>query len=166
MTLKKMILASSFLLLLAGCASIAHGTSETIEAVSDPASADVAIDCGLRRVAAGVTPARLTISRKADHCMVHFSKQGFAETTRDFPRGFSRNYWGNLGLMVGFPAGIALAVSDGFGGTAPHETQANVLASIGVAGAVGLVVDRLNGAMYEHAARLSVKLRSQAPPLP
>jgi len=158
------LIAVLFLSLASGCASISHGTLETIEANSDPAGADVAIDCGGLRVASGVTPTRLTIQRKLEGCEAHFSKAGFAELRLPMQRGFSGSYWGNLALTMGFPVGIMVALSDGFLGPATHQDEANALASIGLAGAAGLIIDRVDGAMYDHPAKMTVRLRAQAQP--
>ena len=158
------LIAVLFLSLASGCASISHGTRETIEANSDPAGADVAIDCGGVRVASGVTPTRMTIQRKLEGCEAHFSKEGFAEFRLPMQRGFSGSYWGNLALTMGFPVGIMVAISDGFLGPSTHQDEANALASIGLAGAAGLIIDRVDGAMYDHPAKMTVQLRAQPQP--
>jgi hypothetical protein len=159
------LLAVLFLTFASGCASMAHGTRETIEANSDPTGADVAIDCGGQRVASGVTPTRLTMRRKLEGCEARFSKEGFAEARLPMQRGFSHSYWGNLGLSMGFPAGIILVISDGVLSTA-HEGEEEALLSVGLAGAAGLIVDRVNGAMYDHPANLTARLRPQSQPAP
>ncbi len=160
------LIAVLFLSLTSGCASISHGTRETIDASSDPAGADVSIECAGQRVASGVTPTQLTMRRKLEGCEAHFSKAGFADFRLPMQRGFSGSYWGNLALTTGFPIGLALAISDGFWGPATHENEANALASIGLAGAAGLIIDRVNGAMYDHPAKLIAKLQPQPQPGP
>lgn len=157
------LIAVLFLSLASGCASISHGTSETIEANSDPSGADVAIDCGGVRVASGVTPTRMTIQRKLEGCEAHFSKEGFAEVHFPMQRGVSRSYWGNLVLGLGLPAVTVLVISDGILSNA-HAGEENALLGIGLAGAAGLIIDRVNGAMYDHPAKMTVQLRAQPQP--
>lgn len=156
------LLAVLCLALCSGCASMAHGTKETIEAASDPAGADVTVTCSGHTIASGVTPAHFTMPRKLEDCEARFSKEGFDEARIAMQRGMSRNYWGDLGLSAGIPAGIAVAVGSGLF-TNKNEGTVNALVTVGLAGAAGLIIDRVDGAMYDHPATLHARLRPRVP---
>ncbi len=151
-----LIAIAMFFGLWSGCASVSHGPWETIEAVSEPAGADVSITCQGRRAAAGVTPAHLLIRRKLDGCVAEFSKEGYVSARTMAERGFSRAYWTNVGLAAGFPLSLTTLFITG------SEPLAAGLLGAGIAGAVGLIYDRFNGAMYDHPSRLSIRLQPAA----
>jgi hypothetical protein len=134
--------------LLASCASIRHGTNEIISVDSDPSGANATIKCANNISASGTTPARLTIPRKADGCRVDVEKGGMKTQTIQLERGFDSAYWSNFILAAGLPLGTIAAFSNGIFGTAPG--YAGALFVTGILGGVGLIVDRANGAMYDH----------------
>ena len=142
------------LALFSGCASLAHGPLERIDAASEPAGADVIITCQGKRTASGVTPTQMMIHRKAEGCVADFSKDGFLTARMEMDRGVGRAYWGNAALAGGIPLAFVVAFSDG-----GSQSLATGIFATAIAGAGGLVYDRLSGAMYDHPAHLSVRLQ-------
>ena len=65
-SLRCTLLATAILLILAGCATLRHGTTQSIGFVSTPSGAQVMID----RHVYGVTPLRVTLKRKEDHIVI------------------------------------------------------------------------------------------------
>jgi hypothetical protein len=135
--------------LLASCASIRHGTNEVISVDSSPSGANATIKCTNNISASGTTPARLTIPRKADGCRVDVEKGGMKTQTIQLERGFDSAYWLNFIPASGLPLGTIAVFTTGslFGGPPDYV---GVLLVAGIIGGVGLIVDRANGAMYDH----------------
>jgi hypothetical protein len=131
--------------LLSSCATMTRGRNEVISVDSDPSGANVTILCAGNISASGTTPARLTIPRKADLCRVDVEKSGMAAQKIQIERGFNASYWMNFVPTLGLPT--YLLVSGVWGAT---ESSANGWLAVGLAGAAGLVVDRVTGAMYDH----------------
>ncbi|HEV7488970.1 MAG TPA: hypothetical protein VGQ65_25145 [Thermoanaerobaculia bacterium] len=134
--------------LLASCASIRHGTNEVISVDSNPSGAKATVKCANNISASGTTPARLTIPRKADGCRVDVEKSGMKTQAIQLERGFDSAYWSNFILVSGLPLGTIAAFSNGIFGSIPGYAGALFVA--GILGGVGLIVDRANGAMYDH----------------
>ena len=132
------------LLLLTGCATTLNRPQETISVDSQPGGADAAIACAGAIRASGVTPARLTIPRIADGCVLKISKEGFGTRIVPMERGYSAPYWANFTLLPGLPT--AFFVSGEGGGSA----TATAFGIAGLVGALGFVVDRSNGRAYRH----------------
>jgi hypothetical protein len=131
--------------LLSSCATMTRGRNEVISVDSDPSGANVTILCAGNISASGTTPARLTIPRKADLCRVDVEKSGMAAQKIQIERGFNASYWMNFVPTLGLPT--YLLVSGVWGAT---ESSANGWLAVGLAGAAGLIVDRVTGAMYDH----------------
>jgi hypothetical protein len=135
--------------LLTSCATIRHGTNEVISIDSDPSGANATIVCSNKISATGTTPARLTIPRSADGCRVDVEKSGMQTQKIQIERGFDSAYWLNFIPASGLPLGTIALFSTGsfFGGTPGYV---GVLFVAGIVGGVGLIVDRVDGAMYDH----------------
>jgi hypothetical protein len=131
--------------LLSSCASIRRGRDEVITVDSDPSGANATIKCANNISANGTTPARLTISRKADGCRVDVGKSGMKTQTIQLERGFNSDYWLNFIPAAGFPTSAVVAFS-GSG----SDALAVALLGAGLFGTAGLIVDRVTGAMYDH----------------
>jgi hypothetical protein len=131
--------------LLSSCATITRGRDEVISVDSNPSGANATIKCSSNVSATGTTPARLTIPRSAVGCRVNIEKSGMRTQNIDLERGFNSSYWLNFIPASGMPLGVISAFTDG-----GSETAAGVLFGIGLAGAAGLIVDRVSGAMYDH----------------
>jgi hypothetical protein len=130
--------------ILSSCATITHGRDEVISVDSNPSGAAATIRCARNISASGMTPARLTIPRKADGCSVNIEMSG--RTTQNVPleRGFTGAYWMNLAPTLGLPLYV---LAEGI--WASGSAGAGWLV-VGLAGAAGLIVDRATGAMYDH----------------
>ncbi len=70
------VVAAGAMCLLAGCATIVHGTSEKVQIDSSPGGAEVVIDDAQHIT----TPAAVKLSRKADHKLA-FHKPGYQDET-------------------------------------------------------------------------------------
>lgn len=86
---------------LSGCATIMHGSNQSVGFTSDPAGAQVFVDN--RNV--GVTPVTATLSRKENHA-VRVELAGYAPYEMQLSRGISGWVWGNL-IIGGIP-GLAI----------------------------------------------------------
>jgi hypothetical protein len=134
--------------LLSSCATITRGRDKVITVDSNPSGANATIACTGNVSASGTTPARLTIPRKAQSCLVRIEKAGSQPQSIQLARGFNGRYWMNFVYAAGIPIGAILA----FG--AHNDAQGAAGAVIGVGsvllGIGGLVVDRATGAMFDH----------------
>jgi hypothetical protein len=130
--------------LLSSCATISHGSNEVVAVESSPAGANATIRCAGNISASGITPARLTIPRKADGCNVDIEMSGRKTQNVTLERGFTGAYWMNFAPTLGLPIYV---FSEGI--WASSATGAGWLI-VGLAGAAGLIVDRATGAMYDH----------------
>ncbi|MEA2239683.1 MAG: hypothetical protein QOC81_4407 [Thermoanaerobaculia bacterium] len=130
--------------LLSSCATMNRGRDEVISVESNPSGANATIQCAGGVSGTGTTPARLTIPRKADGCHVDVEKSGMKAQKIQLERGFNSSYWLNLIPAGAFPLAIVLAFASG------SDTTAAVGLAAGLAGAAGLIVDRVTGAMYDH----------------
>jgi hypothetical protein len=147
--------------LLTSCATIRHGANEEISVDSNPSGANATIKCANNITASGITPARLTIPRKADLCRLDVEKSGMQTQKIQIERGFDSAYWLNFIPASGLPLGTIALFSTGsiFGGTPGYV---GVLFVAGIVGGVGLIVDRVTGAMYDHDPHvIRVKLEPQ-----
>ncbi|HEX9459408.1 MAG TPA: hypothetical protein VGA84_09710 [Thermoanaerobaculia bacterium] len=134
--------------LLTSCATIRHGTNEVISVDSNPSGANATIVCSNKISATGTTPARFTIPRKADLCRVDVEKNGMKTQKIQIERGFDSAYWLNFIPASGLPIGTIVLFSNGSVFSTPDYV--GVLFVAGILGGVGLIVDRVTGAMYDH----------------
>ena len=110
--------------LLSGCATVAHGRFQQIPVVSDPAGAQVALDCGRGAKDAGVTPVVVKVRRNAEACAITLTHEGYRPTTVTLSRHWSGWVWGNLLLGDAFLAGAVIDLADGaFYKQAPHKVK-------------------------------------------
>src|SRR5258708_19917942 len=65
-------------LLLSCCATMVNGTTEQIPVKSDPRGAVVTIECGNAPLYGGLTPAVITLERKAQPCGLTIAKEGYS----------------------------------------------------------------------------------------
>lgn len=105
------ILAATFLLTVR-CATIAHGTSQSIRVESNPPGAVVSLDCVQGSVQNfGVTPIAIEVERKSTSCAVGISKEGYFPVNVPLQRTFSGVYVGNL--LVGGVVGLVADAASG-----------------------------------------------------
>jgi hypothetical protein len=135
------LFVASALLFLTACATITRGPRETISVDSRPSGAAASIKCDGGVSATGTPPARLVIPRRADNCVVEVS-DGTRTRQRTLARGVGGMYWANFGLIGAFPLGVGLTLATSQ--DAPIATGI----TLGIAGGLGFLVDRLTGAMY------------------
>ncbi len=137
----KKLIASS-LILLTGCATMTRGRNETINVDSRPSGAAASIRCDGGVSVSGTTPARLVIPRRADNCVVAVT-DGTRTKTRTIARGPSGMYWANFGLIGAFPFGTGLTLATG------KDAPIAIGLGLGIAGALGFLIDWQSGAMYD-----------------
>jgi hypothetical protein len=133
---------------LSSCATITRGRDEVITVDSNPSGANATINCAGNVSASGTTPARLTIPRNAQSCLVQIEKAGAQSQSIKLERGFNRSYWMNFVYAAGIPIGAILA----FGAHNDTQGAAGGVIAVGsvLLGLGGLVVDRATGAMFDH----------------
>ncbi|NUN69161.1 MAG: PEGA domain-containing protein [Bacteroidetes bacterium] len=91
-----------------GCATIIHGSSQTMNVVTNPADAEVWVD-GMR---SGLSPTRLTLSRK-EHHLITLRKEGYSDVNVRITKKISGWLLGNIlfggliGCGVDFISGAA-----------------------------------------------------------
>ena len=128
-------------LLVAGCASIMHGTSQDIGFSSTPTGATITVDNQTH----GKTPSVVKLSRK-DHHLVRIDLDGYQPFEVTITRSVSGWVWGNI--VFGGLIGLAVdAISGGLYKLSPEQLHAE-LSKEGV------------GLLYmEHAIYLAVTLQ-------
>jgi len=133
--------------LLSSCATVTRGRDEVITVDSNPSGANATITCANNVSATGTTPARLTITRNAQHCRVDVEKSGMHTEKIDLQRGINGGFWMNFIYSAGIPIGAILA----FAGNDTQGAAGGVIA-VGsvILGIGGFIVDRATGAMYDH----------------
>lgn len=105
--LRNALLVAS-LFLLAGCAAIMNGSSQSIELLSSPASAKVFID----GVEAGTTPVLVQLSRKKRSHSIRIELDGYVPFNTTLTRQLSAG-WFFLDILLFGPVGLAVDVYTG-----------------------------------------------------
>lgn len=147
---------------LLGCATIAHGSRQTVHVETDPPGATFAL-LGKRYT----TPVDVQIPRKTQDVELVLEKDGYAVKRVALARKRSSTTWANL-LWIPAGAGAgALAASGSSGWFAP--TPGEAVAGGAVAGAlvsgVALLVDGASHANYEFDPPfIAAKLEPAPPP--
>ncbi|MCX5765610.1 MAG: PEGA domain-containing protein [Gemmatimonadetes bacterium] len=113
-------LATVGLLLLAGCATIMHGTSQGLGLSSSPTDAKVTVD----NKPLGNTPVVATLSRKDTH-IIRFEMAGFLPYEATVTRKVSGWVWGNI--IFGGLIGLAVdAITGGLYELSPEQVTATL----------------------------------------
>jgi len=108
------------LLVLAGCASIMHGTTQEISVSSSPTGAKVTVN-GMDR---GVTPVIADLKRKDNH-LIRVTLEGYQPFEMALTRSVSGWVWGNL-VFGGIP-GLAIdAITGGLYKLSPEQVMAQL----------------------------------------
>jgi hypothetical protein len=76
----------------AGCATVAHGRTQTVVVTSDPSGARVF----LKSTAVGLTPVQLQLKRRDEHIVLRIEKDGFVPADIPLKRTVSGWVSGNL----------------------------------------------------------------------
>ena len=135
------------------CATVTHGTHESIAFDSSPQGAAVEMKCEkLTRNA--TTPASINIPRNAADCVATISKDGYKTATVTFDRAPAPVYWLNF---------VPISVGPiGFSDNAPFSLGGDAALTILLSGIVGMGVDAFDGAMFKHEpARVNVTLETR-----
>ena len=116
----KKILTLCVAVVIAGCATIMHGTSQEVGISSSPTGATVTVD----NQAAAVTPYVAKLSRKDKH-VVHLAMPGYAPADLTLTRKTSGWVWGNI--VFGGLIGLAVdAISGGLYNLTPEQLAATL----------------------------------------
>ena len=107
---------------LSACASIMHGTSQSIGISSSPTGAKVTVDNQT-----AVTPYVASLSRKDNH-IVHIAMDGYAPADLTLTRGVSGWVWGNV--VFGGLIGLAVdAITGGLYNLTPDQLSTTLATS-------------------------------------
>lgn len=107
-------------LLLAGCASIMHGTTQQVAVSSSPTGAQVSVN-GMQH---GVTPVIADLKRKDNH-VIRVTLDGFQPFEMALTRSTSGWVWGNL-VFGGIPGLAVDAITGGLYKLAPEQVTAQL----------------------------------------
>jgi len=107
------------LVVLSSCATVRHGRYQYVPVNSNPAGADVSVNCNGHVKDAGVTPVVVKLKRKADRCTIAIVKDGYEPASIAFQRTWSGWIWSNL--MIGSYA-LPGAIIDYVDGAAFNQT--------------------------------------------
>jgi hypothetical protein len=143
-----------------GCASVFHGTRQSVEIFTDPPGATAT--AGDQQVA---TPGVLKLPRKVKNTEIRIEKEGFAPKSVLLERRTSGLVWLNV---IGVPAGVAagalggaVSASDVWNGL--DNAKVGALAGGALVPAAGFWMDYQNGAAYRlDPARVVVRLEPVA----
>jgi PEGA domain len=94
-------------LLVSGCATIVHGTSQEIPFSSNPEGAEVFVNGSAR----GVTPTTVSLPRSSSSYNVVYKKEGYEDTTENLHSSISGYYF--LNIVLGGIVGLVLDAMDG-----------------------------------------------------
>lgn len=119
--MRLLIVSLILLAFIAGCATIMHGSSQSVGISSTPSGANVTIDNGER----GKTPIVAKLSRK-DHHVVKIELQGYETYEGTLTRQTSGWVWGNI--VFGGLVGLAVdAISGGLYKLTPNQISTNLI---------------------------------------
>jgi hypothetical protein len=107
-----MLLVALLPILSARCATVAHGTTQSIQVDSNPPGAEVALSCVQGSIPnVGSTPVTVEVQRKSKSCALAIAKDGYIPVTVPLHRTFSGAYVGNL--LVGGVVGLVADAASG-----------------------------------------------------
>lgn len=93
--------------MVSGCANLSHGSTQSIQVVSDPPGAQVTAD---NDPVPYTTPATVVLKRGQDHVLV-FRKEGFEDYSAELTRSMSGAVLGNL--LLGGASGFMTDIGSG-----------------------------------------------------
>jgi PEGA domain-containing protein len=97
----------SVALVVSGCATIVHGTSQAIPFSSNPEGAEVFVNGSAR----GITPTTVTLPRSSSSYNVVYKKAGYEDTSDNLRSSISGYYF--LNIILGGIVGLVLDAMDG-----------------------------------------------------
>ena len=140
-------LALSAFALSTACATIAHGSRQTVTVVSDPPGATVTVlSSASVKSTPGVTPIRLDLTRRDSHITIRLEKDGCAPV--DVPLTRSTSGWVASNLVFANP--LAMQGYD-------QDAGAQYAAQLGLVGLM-IAVDFGTGAAYKLPKVVSVSI--------
>ena len=165
MDVMRQVLLLSMMLLLSCCATMVNGTKEQIPVKSDPPGAVVTVECGNAPLYGGLTPAVVTVERKADPCELIIAKEGYVEEHVALIRELSRATLANKvpGAVFGsLLAVIGAAIEIDSGGDVDGQLVGPAWeGGMYLGSAPGNAIDQRTGAAYKHTPKeVFVKLRT------
>jgi hypothetical protein len=127
-----------------GCATLIHGSKQTIHVETDPSGATVTV-LGERHT----SPVDLVLPRRTEDAEVVIEKEGYVSKKIALTRGTSKNTWLNF---LGLPAGAVAGAAIGGNGKSGFEELGSGMAGL-VVGAFALpgaffAVDAATGAIH------------------
>ena len=125
-----------------GCGTVTHGPRDTLFVDSKPSGADASITCDGDFRAAGTTPAKLTLPRRSEHCVLTVERAGSKTQRLELDQTFSSRFWWNFAIAPAFF--IADRIENG-GGDAGYA----ILIAPFATGAAFLV-DQLTGSKHNY----------------
>ena len=141
-----------------GCASVFHGTRQSVEVFTEPTGATATV--GDQHV---TTPGVLKLPRKVKNTEIRIEKEGFAAKTIRLERRTSGLVWLNfIGIPVGFVggayAGMGTSNDNGWFGGLENAGRGAVIGGVSFPG-LGFLADYQSGAAYRlDPARVVVRL--------
>jgi hypothetical protein len=129
------------------CATAVNGPYEMIPVGSEPAGAEIIVNCGDMPRDGGITPTKVMVLRAAKDCRLTVMKSGYQQQEVVFQRQRSRVAAGNRvpGVAVGIVGAVIVAV-------ASYDADLTALVYEGGAAATtgaGNAVDRRSGGAYK-----------------
>lgn len=122
----KVFAAAAACVLLAGCATIIHGTTQKVGISSNPSGANVTVD----NKPLGSTPVFADLSRKDEH-IVSITLPGYQKADLTITKSTSGWVWGNV--LFGGLIGLAVdAISGGLYNLSPEQLNAELRKADGV----------------------------------
>jgi len=98
-------------------------TTQQIPVASEPSGAAVRVDCGnVKNDPKLVTPAVVTVQRKADHCTIALEKRGYQPAEVKLEKSMSGWYLGNI-VLGGFVGLIVDAANGSMYKRTPDKVQ-------------------------------------------
>jgi hypothetical protein len=123
--MSRTLAALALCLLATGCATVVNGPSQTLEVDSHPTGAALQVDCGEGVRDAGTTPAKVKVSRAADHCRLTFTRQGYEPRVIELEHQESRATV--LNAAFGLPSAVVLGIVGALAGSLVDEWEAGAM---------------------------------------
>ncbi len=111
-----------------GCATMVNGRHQELSVDSYPSGAAIEVDCGEGPRAAGSTPAKVTVKRAAERCLLTLNRAGYEPKMIELTRRESRAM--KLNAAFGLPSAVVLGIAGALIGSTVNGAETG--AEIGV----------------------------------
>jgi hypothetical protein len=108
-------------LLTTGCATMVNGPHQTLSVDSFPSHARVSVDCGDTIRIIESTPAKISVSRSADHCELTFMRDGYETKSVLLSHQLSRAT--ALNAAFGVPSAVVMGLVGAIAGSTVNGTD-------------------------------------------